>query len=79
MHILFKQKLATRRNIEIPDFRMKIAMYLTKCRNNEIEYCISPLESLLRKSRHEFKKKCRENLGVCDDFAKYIMKKIPND
>ena len=46
----------TRRNFEIPDFRMIIAMYLTNCRNNEIKCCISPRESLLKKWRHEFKK-----------------------
>ena len=39
----------TRRNFEIPDFRMIIAMYLTNCRNNEIKCCISPRESLLKK------------------------------
>ena len=37
---------STRRNIEIPDFRMKITMYLSKCRNNEIESCISPREKI---------------------------------
>jgi hypothetical protein len=48
-------KQITRENIQIPDFRMKVATYLTKCHNNEIEVSISPRESLLRKPRYELK------------------------
>lgn len=59
---------------------MKVVMYLTKCRDYDIEDCILPRESLLRKPRHKTnkinKKKSRVRLGLCDDFAKYIMKKI---
>jgi len=51
--VLFKQ--ITRKNIQIPDFRMKVAMYLTKCRDHEVEVCISPRESSLTKQRHELK------------------------
>ncbi|EFN90022.1 hypothetical protein EAI_00097, partial [Harpegnathos saltator] len=51
--VLFKQ--VTRTNIQIPDFRMKVAMYLTKCNDNDIEIGISPRASLLRKPRHELK------------------------
>lgn len=49
--ILFKQ--VTRKDIQISDFRMKVALYLTKCRDNDAEVSISPRESLLRKPRHE--------------------------
>jgi len=45
--VLFKQ--ITRKNIQIPDFRMKVTIYLTKCNDNDIEVGISPRESLLRK------------------------------
>lgn len=52
--VMFKQVI--RRNIEIPDFRMKIAMHLTKCQDSETEDCLSSRASLLRKPRHEIKK-----------------------
>ncbi|KAL2745608.1 piggyBac transposable element-derived protein 4-like [Vespula maculifrons] len=52
--LLFEQII--RRNIEIPDFRMKIVSYSTKCREGKIEDYISPRENLLRKSTHEMKK-----------------------
>ena len=41
--VLFKQVI--RKNIQIPDFRMQVAMYLTKCRDDEVEVSISPRES----------------------------------
>jgi len=51
--VLFKQ--ITRKNIQILDFRMKVAMYLIKCNDNDIEVGISPCKNLLRKPRHELK------------------------
>ncbi|EFN68845.1 hypothetical protein EAG_13643, partial [Camponotus floridanus] len=49
--VLFKQ--VTRKNIAIPDFRMKLAMYLMKCSDND---CISPKKRVQSRPRHEFKK-----------------------
>ena len=51
--VLFQQVIL--KNIQIPDFRIKIAMYLTKCCDHEVEVCISPCVSSLRKLRHELK------------------------
>lgn len=56
MNALVMYKEVTRKNIKIPDFRMIIATYLTKCRDSEIEGCISSRASLQRKPRHEIKK-----------------------
>lgn len=49
--VLFKQ--VTRKNIAIPDFRMKLAMYLMKCSDND---CISPKQRVQSRPRHEVKK-----------------------
>lgn len=49
--VLFKH--VTRKNIAIPDFRMKLAMYLMKCSDND---CISPKIGVQSRPRHEFKK-----------------------
>ena len=71
--VLFKQ--VTRTNIQIPDFRTKVAIYLTKCRDYEVEVCISPRISLLRKPRHELKA-MPGNAERCDDFAQCVIKII---
>jgi hypothetical protein len=68
--------LITRKNIQIPDFRMKVATYLTKCHDNEIEVSIPPRESLLRKPRYKLKA-TPERLKLWDNSAKYVIKKIP--
>lgn len=51
--VLYKQ--ATRKNISISDFRMKLAMYLVKCSNDED--CTSPSNYVQKKRRHELKRK----------------------
>lgn len=45
--ILFKQ--ITRKDIQISDFSMKVALYFTKCRDNDAEVSVFPRESLLTK------------------------------
>lgn len=47
--VLFKE--LTRKKIQISEFRMKVAMFLTNCHDHQV----SPSESLLRKPRHELK------------------------
>lgn len=51
--ILFKQ--ITRKDIQISDFSMKVALYFTKCRDNDAEVSVFPRESLLTKPWHELK------------------------
>lgn len=50
--VLFKR--VTRKSISIPDFRMKLAMYLMNCSDND---CISPKINVQSRPRHEFLKK----------------------
>ncbi|KAL6416514.1 hypothetical protein ACFW04_013400 [Cataglyphis niger] len=72
--VLFKQ--VTRKNIAIPDFRMKLAMYLMKCPDND---CISPINCVPRRPRHELKKmpgNARNNRRFCKECYKKNSKQL---